>query len=428
MLEKSIVDSLIHNAMVSVDIDAIKDVGDLQNVLCAQLNSSSGISSWKWQVGERYVTTGTTNKKSMTFSISGVYNDSVKVVIALVRVMDPPGNYLAFPYDVLRNCVRVELAISENSGTASTIDSLPVVYGVSIGLTDYAPYWVSADKGQDGWSRESFKLLREQVTNFRSVATIIESDQGDLHNAIYRGERCHLSFALNWSIMWRNLEGGSRYVYAAPSSVVEHPDEGVFMYDHDRGDPSFLPFLEVQTQEQWKREHDKIVAKQRSLIGQKASVKAKEKFVSAHGPEMAGQSKNRLMNKIDIDREREQVLLHWQHIDPDALLKQTHQIIQHINGKEPGHRVRAFHNLLGYKAMYGVETGGKCAGCFYRSKSFMELKQVDRVSEKKHATIHLEHLIPVKALVEKIRVLLSRGASAAIIQRFLLHRLSIYCL
>lgn len=426
MLEKSIVDSLIHNAMASMDIDAIKDVEDFQNILCAQLNSSSGIGSWEWQVGERYVTTGTTNKKSMTFSISGVYNDSVKVVIALVRVMDPPGNYLAFPYDVLRNGVRIELAISKNSGTASTIDSLSVVYGVSIGLTDYSSYWLNADKGQDGWSRESLKLLREQVTNFRSVATIIEPDQGDLHNAIYRGERCHLSFALNWSIMWRNLGDGLRYVYVAPSSLVEHADQSVFMYDHDRDDARFVPFLNSEAKELWLKEHKRLSKEEKIKQRQSAEI-GKSEIELVDAPTMINEPDDFSIREIDINHEREQLLNHWKKVDPKRLHNKVNKLVAALQEGDltnASMHIRKFHDILGYMAKDGPESGGKCAGCLYRSGSFMQLKQPHRISTRKNSslktTIHLEHLIPVVVLRNKLQELVARHAAREEILRFVL--------
>ena len=134
------------------------------------------------------------------------------------------------------------------------------------------------------------------------------------------------------------------------------------------------------------------------------------------------------MNSRSLGYEREQALAHWKTVDPKRLLVRADSIIKNVKRDDMvslGQSIRRFHNFLGYQAWGVVEEGGKCAGCLYRSGKFIGVEPEERRSKEQDdlpVSIHLEHLIPVVTMRERLKEMVASGAACNEILRFVLRR------
>lgn len=90
---------------------------------------------------------------------------------------------------------------------------------------------------------------------------------------------------------------------------------------------------------------------------------------------------------------------HWSSISPVRLQKALRRIINDVlSGQRISHRLRVFHDILGYKAKDTAEKGGLCVGCVYQSKGFQQIPFEQRSGRKVSQTVHVEHTLPIRVL------------------------------
>lgn len=111
-----------------------------------------------------------------------------------------------------------------------------------------------------------------------------------------------------------------------------------------------------------------------------------------------------------LKHERHQLLSHWESIDLKRLLRALESVRASFHDNEPNdkksHHIRQFHNMLGYRAEKNLAAGGLCAGCLYRTQAFVNISQECRTGLQQAppgmVKIHVEHTVPVAALVAQI--------------------------
>lgn len=271
------IDTLIHSAMKSLakthahfglTIKGQRKGADelerfFQIELHAMLNdlSRKKKNGWTWCREVGFPTTTFPNEE-IVVDIVGWHSDGYVVPIELKYVTRrklrrkflPPSDPPAFPYDVLKDCLRLESLMIEpdpRNGEADPpgcgcIAKERIIHAVGIGLTNYSAYWQEEGSvGKNGWSRNSFSILRQKQIKFSG--SIRTETKGNLNNAIYKLERNHLRFGTEWRGEWRDFppcDGtpgkarSFRYVYLRPADPLKKPCHYL-----KRTDPAYVPFL-----------------------------------------------------------------------------------------------------------------------------------------------------------------------------------------
>jgi hypothetical protein len=226
---------------------------EFQKALHDHLKESHTASGWTWEREVKFSTQSLRNRRGISVDIVGV-KDGIGVLVELKYVAksstnNKPGDVYAFPYDVLKDCLKSELIISRNAklrfdNKKPSIDqNVNWVYGLSIGLTNNSQYWMGQDgAGQNGWSRESSKVISNPVGKF-NLPRLIRTKEG---NAIEKQGRFNLSLGLPWEAEWHEYGcevEGFRYLYVRPNVEQE------LKYTHriEKDAKYFVPFMEFST-------------------------------------------------------------------------------------------------------------------------------------------------------------------------------------
>lgn len=248
MFSKKEIDDLVAGCLATLPVKDFLSESDFQAAMCDALRRNSDPSLWEWTREDPYATLGLPNKGAVYFDICGVYNQSRKVQIELKYVVTPsvntpPKDFPAFSYDLLKDCIKIELAMSGLADTVALSKDYPVVYGLSIGLTNYPAFWQDKKRGKNGWSRQSLDHLRKGSHGFEIIETVAKT-KDQLYNTIFRNKRYHLSFSLDWGIAWSEQVNQSRFVIIAPDSLINNDKHGP-RYSHDLADESYIPFVSM---------------------------------------------------------------------------------------------------------------------------------------------------------------------------------------
>lgn len=249
MFSKKEIDDLVAGCLAELPVEDFSSESDFQVALCDALSRNSDPTLWEWTREDPYATLGLPNAGAVYFDICGVYDKSCKILIELKYVMGEPKDFYAFPYDILKDCIKIELAMSSKAETAPAQLDYPVVYGLSIGITDVAAYWENLGVGINAWSKNSLNIFHGSVAEFRWVNTCGGTPKA-LYNSIFRNKRCHLSFALDWRVQWGDRDKNWRVVVASPPVLI-NPSEHAFEYFHALADSTYIPFLTPKTQNDW---------------------------------------------------------------------------------------------------------------------------------------------------------------------------------
>lgn len=209
-----------------------------QTLLHKALIEATHPQDWQWTREARFSTGPHWNGEEIYIDILGIYRDDLSVLIELKYVTTQiggtgdaaPSDYLAFPYDALKDCIKLELAIDGRATSARNLPSRR--YGVSIGLTDFSGFWnPDAQKGNRGWSRNALKALK----NPGPVPSLIHTDTPQLEAAIFERGRYHLSFGYPWDLAWHDFNQKFRFLYLRPTL------NGPANYVHIHSDPRYIP-------------------------------------------------------------------------------------------------------------------------------------------------------------------------------------------
>lgn len=223
---------------------------------------------WTWCREVRIPVTCLSNEREIAVDILGWHAEMGVVPVELKYVtmqqsglvFRAPANPPAFPYDVLKDCVKCECLLAglapRNAKVScqgyGAIARSGAVHAVSIGLTNYSAYWDSDSKvGNRCWSRNSFAVLRDEKNIFNGTIQTVK--RANLANTIYKQGRSHLSLGYKWHRSWFDYSNcddlpqnasAFRYVYLRPVCPTEEPD-----FTHDVCDPAYVPVLKERTRD-----------------------------------------------------------------------------------------------------------------------------------------------------------------------------------
>lgn len=170
-----IVDAMSRLAVQAKDdpIGYSKDTPDklekkFQRELCKLLNDQTPKSGWTWQQEVKYRTCALRNRGAIFVDIVGRYRDSgncaaIELKYVPTRRNDKRApNPLAFPYDLLKDCLKIELIPTERCEPIDQNYQKQLVFGYSIGLTNVLGI---LNGTMQGWSQNFLALLQPGAVN-----------------------------------------------------------------------------------------------------------------------------------------------------------------------------------------------------------------------------------------------------------------------
>ena len=213
-----------------------------QERLCHILNTSC--TGWVWSREEIFTFTPRllVNEEEMAIDIVGV-RDGEAILIELKYVttrlnkgwvLNPHDPY-AFPYDVLKDCLKIELAVN---GLAQPTRKITPIYGVSIGLTNYCQHWGQVNRiGLNSWTQNYLRALWSTDGAVPDMIRTVGQSDEMLRNAVFKNHRYHLSFSWPWTLNWHDYSGADaaangsgqfRYIFlhTADTTNLDYPHVG----------------------------------------------------------------------------------------------------------------------------------------------------------------------------------------------------------
>lgn len=118
-----------------------------------------------------------------------------------------PKEAQGFPYDVIKDCAKVETLIDDELGQAAAIRD-----GIVIGLTDF-DFWDS--RNRDWWSKN---YLLQEHSGWRSVVaprlfeTVLTKRRSCIHPGVSVDKRFHVVLTHNWEYRWFDYNHHFRFL------------------------------------------------------------------------------------------------------------------------------------------------------------------------------------------------------------------------
>jgi hypothetical protein len=164
----------------------------------------------------------------------------------------------AFPYDLLKDCLKIELISTGACEPVVPTPRWPVTYGYSIGLTNIPSI---LDRGlQRSWSRFYMNTIFpdklagiERPFSF-GPCRILTVSARNLHSVIYHPDkmRHHISLGSKWNGQWKNFGAtGFKFVMLSSAFGGNCPT-----YAHEIDNSDFIPFLTEKSRVELQRNVD----------------------------------------------------------------------------------------------------------------------------------------------------------------------------
>lgn len=218
-----------------------------QKQLCVLLNEQTTVSGWTWQQEVRYRTRALRNQGFISVDIVGKYRDSgnsaaIELKYVPTRQKDNRApNPLAFPYDLLKDCLKVELISTEHCKPIEQNSQEKLVFGYSIGLTNVSGILHGT---MQGWSQNFLAILQpgeagQNGNDFLIGPCMIEAfSPNALDKVLYVRKRHHISLGMNWTGKWTWF-GDTAFRYVMLSTKFDNMPR----YLHCIADSRVIPFL-----------------------------------------------------------------------------------------------------------------------------------------------------------------------------------------
>jgi len=224
-----------------------------QNRLCAILNDMTTQSGWTWRREVTYKTLALRNAQAIAIDILGQDRDGRHSAaielkyVPTVREGNRASDPLAFPYDLLKDCLKIELLATKHSEPVNVGFISKPSFGYSIGLTN-VPRVLNGR--MRGWSRNYLLALcaerAKEGASFGLGPCKLESrPQATLEGVIYKNERHHISLGKSWSGRWSKFgETDFHFIMMSTDFCNEPPS-----YTHVIDDSHYIPFLTKETRD-----------------------------------------------------------------------------------------------------------------------------------------------------------------------------------
>lgn len=211
--------------------------------------SKTSSDEWKWHTEAKYKTKSLINSLFISIDIVGVWRNTHLYLIELKYVpiaanRNVPQDFPSFPYDVLHDCLKIEIVLSKNIPRATphlshpSIHATPV-FGVVIGITNFGQYWDERVVRDGGWGKNYIRSIQCRQHN-----KILKTELDFTKLAHYK--RPHLSFGLDWIIDWKDYDRNFRFVTLMPPDEIDE-----ISYGHPADDPHYVPFLKEEIKKQY---------------------------------------------------------------------------------------------------------------------------------------------------------------------------------
>lgn len=201
------------------------------------VNYLNGINNgWRWKTEQSFSTNALANEQEIFYDLFGVNNEKA-FIIELKHVIcnnqGIPHDAPAFPYDVLKDCVKIELLIRKSIDESNKFKNIS---GASIGLTNFIRYW-DENYETTGWASNYIRKIKPQdISNANGILRTNTTEANEFAR-IYTNKRCHISLGLNWNGEWRNTEV-ENYRYLILTTFDKNPE-----YQHDPESSDTIPFI-----------------------------------------------------------------------------------------------------------------------------------------------------------------------------------------
>jgi hypothetical protein len=227
-----------------------------------QLTESDG---WNWSYWrrneEKFETDALANEKLIKVDVVGRHQENrmvaieMKYVITNPRQGGKPSDPPAFPYDVAKDCLRLDLL---HAGKCKPLgEPIPGdLQTYAIAMTDWPDYW-QPRKANKGWAANFYNAIRSETVRFENIIPTLGSDS---NNTIALG-RCHIAFGRAWTGEWKpygtkERTDRFRYLLLRPDSDrtsqwTHHEQRSV------EEQSAILPFLNRDSRDAWRKRNSK---------------------------------------------------------------------------------------------------------------------------------------------------------------------------
>lgn len=230
-----------------------KGESEFQSALGRKLAQLTAPDGWVWQHSgspekeRRFKTDALSNEDTIAIDIFGENHlAGNSVAIELKYVPAPPKDKYAFPWDVAKDCLKLDLLQSGSCKPALTSKLQTYV----LAMTNWQKYWSSA--GKFGWASNFMNVMRSEPVCFRGL---IKTTSRNPDNAIFKQKRCHIALGRNWSGEWRTYGSVGRaeewrYLLLRPELDVQpqwkhHNEECLDQQSR------IIPFLNRESRSEW---------------------------------------------------------------------------------------------------------------------------------------------------------------------------------
>lgn len=225
---------------------------------------NTGIGAKRWPLCKEvaFQTQGlATNKDSMSIDILGhgtCDGKPMSVAIELKYVTTSlnqnnlhkkPSDSPAFSYDIIKDCVKIELAMSRKYNIHTDNISHPH-YGIYIGLTNWPNFW---NAHNNTWSRQyQAALLTPQLPHLMRTIT------PNINKALLCRRRNHISLSHCWSVEWNDYSGFEKYsMFKYVLCRTDITNKYEYIHTELPDNYMFIPYLNGETKNKFIKESEK---------------------------------------------------------------------------------------------------------------------------------------------------------------------------
>jgi hypothetical protein len=119
-----------------------KGESEFQFALGDELTRRTKSDGWSWRYGsleERFTTTALKNKEAIEVDLVGRHDERGAVAIELKFVPDPPKDRYAFPWDVAKDCLKLDLL--RGGYCEPTLPEPHKLQTYAVAMTNWHKYW-----------------------------------------------------------------------------------------------------------------------------------------------------------------------------------------------------------------------------------------------------------------------------------------------
>ncbi|MEH2564090.1 hypothetical protein [Bradyrhizobium sp. AZCC 2289] len=236
---------------------------EFQLALGRKLEELTGLDGWSWRYGsteERFKTAALKNKEGIEIDLVGRHRTKGTVAIELKYVMaaadlGAPSDRAAFPWDIAKDCLKLDLLRGGHCTPADTSVTLPDPNNLKtcvIAMTDWPNYW----RGERplAWATNFVKAMRKTPVRFEGL---FETTGGNPENTIFKQGRCHIAFGLCWTGEWRPYRLTKQAERFRFLLLRPEPDAKPQWTHHQtlsvKEQSAIYPFLNNDSREEWRR-------------------------------------------------------------------------------------------------------------------------------------------------------------------------------